>query len=99
MMGTKEPFVERNSFFENDEIRKKVLIMAMGNVRDVDGLIQLLSEEENESILLNIINVIGALGDKKAIVYLESLIEDNDKPTLAVHAQLAKEVITSKSNY
>ena len=99
MMETKEPHFERNSFFENDEIRKKALIMAMGNVRDIDSLIQLLSEEENEDIILNIINVIGALGDKKAIVYLESLIQDNDKPKLAVHAQLAKEVITSKNNY
>lgn len=99
MMETKEPFVDSNSHLDDDAIRKKALIMAMGNVKDIDGLIQLLSEEENEVILLTIINVIGALGDLKAIVCLERLIEDIDKPKLAVHAQLAKEVITSKSNY
>ena len=98
-METQKPLIETKSFFENDDIRKKALIMAMGNVRDIDGLIQLLSEEENEDIILNIINVIGALGDKKAIVYLESLIEENDKTKLASHAQMAMEVIASKSNY
>lgn len=99
MNGIKELPVKKNSFLENEDIRKKVLIMAMGNVRDIDGLIQLLSEEESEVITLNIINVIGALGDTKAIVCLEGLIADNDKPKLAIHAQLAKEVISSKSNY
>ena len=99
MNGKKEPSIKRNSFLEDEDIRKKALIMAMGNVKDIDGLIQLLSEEENEAITLNIINVIGALGDTKAIVCLENLIEDNDRPKLAIHAQLAKEVITSKSNY
>ena len=98
-MDTKEPLNYNNSYLEDDAIRKKALIMAMGNVRDIDGLIQLLSEEENEIIILTLINVIGALGDIKAIVCLENLIEDNDKPQLAVYAQLAKEVITSKSNY
>ena len=99
MMDTKETYFDNKKSIEEDTAYKKALIMALGNARDLNGLLRLLEEETTEEVLFSIINVLGALGDSSAIYNLHQFINSEISIKLYNQAKIAIDVINSKNDY
>ena len=77
-------------------LQKKSLIITLGNAGDLNSLLDMLEAEKHPEILFQIINVLGALGKKKAIPSLERLHTKTQNPTIKKQATFAIEAIRDR---
>ena len=83
----------------NAIVQKKVLVMTLGNAKDIDALIDLLYSEENEEIKCHIITVLGALGRIEVISDLETIKQNETRINVKNSIEEAIQVIEGLSEY
>lgn len=80
--------------------KRKTLAIILGNTGDLEGLLKMLSIEQDEGILRQVITSIGALGNSQAIPHLKRVANSPEySPKTRKTASNAIEVISEFSKY
>ncbi|MCH8907138.1 MAG: hypothetical protein IH840_08625 [Candidatus Heimdallarchaeota archaeon] len=83
----------------SDVVRKKALIMTLGNTKDLQGLLNLLSAEENDEIKCDIITCIAALGQIESGQILSSMLQIEVSDSVRGRLRYAIDVLEQFTRY
>ncbi len=79
--------------------KKKVLVMTLGNAKDVNALIDLLHSEENQEVRCHIVTVLAALGKVEVIDHLKQIYKEENRVNVKDRIDEAINVIQGLSDY